>query len=62
MSDYSDLSGDEDLNEWLEEFTDNRKKELENYKKENPNEELEGDETDASPVRAARGMFKSFNL
>ena len=59
---YSDLSDNEDLEEWLEEFTENRQKELENYKKENPNEEFEGDETDASPVGAARGMLKSFNL
>lgn len=60
---YSDLSDAEDLEEWLEEFAEDRPKALEKYRKENPEEELEGDETDASPVGAARGILrKSFNL
>ena len=60
---YSELSDPEELEEWLEEFEEERTKVLEEYQKQNPNEEFEGDETDASPVGAARGILrKSFNL
>ena len=60
---YSELSDPEDLEEWLEEFEEERTKVLEEYQTQNPTEELEGDETDASPVGAARGILrKSFNL
>ena len=60
---YSELSDPEELEEWLEEFEEERTKVLEEYQTQNPNEEFEGDETDASPVGAARGILrKSFNL
>ena len=60
---YSELSDAEDLEEWLEEFAEDRPKALAKYRKENPEEELEGDETDGAVVGAARGILrKSFNL
>ena len=59
---YSDLSDSDGVDEWLEDFAENRQKELENYKRDNPNEEIVGDDIDASPVGAARGIYKSFNL
>ena len=69
---YSELSDDEDLQEWKEEFAENRAEELRTYQEENPGEELEGeenpreelkeDETDASPNGAHRGILKTFNL
>ena len=69
---FSELSDDEDLQEWIEEFAENRTEELKKYQEENPGEELEGeenpreelkeDETDASPADAARGILKPFNL
>ena len=60
---YSELSDPEELEEWLEEFEEERTKVLKEYQTQNPNEEFEGDETDASPVGAARGILrKSFNL
>ena len=60
---HSELSDPEELEEWLEEFEEERTKVLEEYQTQNPNEEFEGDETDASPVGAARGILrKSFNL
>lgn len=60
---YSDLSDVDDLNDWLEEFNEDRPGTLTKYQEENPGEELEGDETDASPIGAGRGILrKSFNL
>ena len=60
---YSELSDAEDLEEWLKEFAEDRPKALEKYREENPEEELEGDETDGAVVGAARGILrKSFNL
>ena len=69
---HSELSDDEDLQEWKEEFAENRAEELKKYLEENPGEELEGeenpreelegDETDSSPAGAARGILRPFNL